>query len=694
MSSDLVLEVLCEQLPIKTMKVACEYIQPKIDREFINKGISYSTSKTFTTPNRIIFTAYNIDQSKGSGKKEVKGPRVSSDEKVISGFLKKVGKESIEELEIREFSGEKFYYSSKVLSSKDLTSEVAEVIQCMIDDFPLHKRMRWGVGTGHWTRPVINVLCVMDGNVLPVSVAGVVANNITYGNLRFANRQHTVTNVVGYLKFLSESMVIVDTEERRKCILEQLNEKISDAKLTYDHNAQMLEDMSSSLEYPKILVGSVDESFSEIPTEVVSCVMVHHQKYVALKNQEGKIVKFASVASVVNDKVIKNHEMVLRARLSDALFLIKKDKENEMNHYVNLLSTIVFRSGLGTLLDKVERMSALAKYCSVWIPHSSMLNAERAAMVSKADLATLVVREFPELQGKMGRYYAKHSGEVDDVCLAIEEHYLPTGQNDPCPKSPIGIAVSIADKVDSLVGLMATEKISSSRDPFALRRTSISLLRVIIENNISIPLDLIVAKAVSMYTRKAWLSKNKNHLLSVDRDALTSNVLSFCYERLKVILKESDLDKEVIDAIVGRFHDIPTVKKKVEVICEYLKTKEGSTVITAYKRAYNIITKESVEWKSDVRPNKRLCKECYEVQLYDQINHHKKLISILMKGSKFSEAMNSLFEFSSFVNAFMDGVRVCDRVNTELYRNRVDLLVSSVNVYNKVLDFSKILGTF
>ncbi|AGZ79254.1 glycyl-tRNA synthetase subunit beta [Anaplasma marginale str. Dawn] len=694
MSSDLILEVLCEQLPTKTIKSAHEYILPRIDKEFSSRRISCDAPKVFATSHRIILIACNVSQNSSNGRKEIKGPRISSDKEVISGFLRKVGKSGVEELEIREVSGEKFYYSSSVLSSKDLTDELTEVIQCMIENFPLHKRMRWGTGTGYWVRPVINVLCVLDGKVLPVSVAGITANNRTFGNLRFSNRKYTVTKAAEYLNFLSENMVIVDVEARRKHILEQLNEQISGTELTYDQNAQILEDMSSNLEYPKVLIGSVDKNFSEIPTEVVSCVMTNHQRYLAIKDQSGKIVKFASAASVVNNMVIKNHEKVLRARLSDALFLIKKDKEHNMDYYVGLLSGVVFKSGLGTLLDKAERISALAKYCSVWIPRSSMLNTERAAMISKADLATLVVREFPELQGKIGRYYAKHSGEEEEVCVAIEEHYLPIGQKDHCPKSPIGIAVSIADKVDSLVGLMATENISGSRDPFALRRTSISLLRVMIENSVSIPLDLMVSKAVSMYMCKARLNKNEGRFLRVDRDALISTILSFCYDRLKVILKESDLDKEVVDAIVGTLHDIPIVKKKVEVICSFLKTEKGKSVITAYRRANNIISKESFDWKLDGKSNKRLCKEDCEIQLYNQIQHYKKLLGSLIKEDKFLEAMESLFEFSSFVNIFMDGVRVCDKMNTELYRNRTRLLVSSVSIYNTVLDFSKIHGTF
>ncbi|MCU7611185.1 glycine--tRNA ligase subunit beta [Anaplasma capra] len=690
MSSDLVFEVLCEQLPIKTTETASEYILPRISKGFSAKGIKYDTAKTLTTPHRIIFIAHNITLEGVGGTKEVKGPKVSSDEKSINGFLKKVKKNSIEELEVREISGEKFYYSSTTNGTLDISSEVTEVIQDMINNFPLHKRMRWGSGVEHWVRPVINVLCVVNDKVLPVSVAGVQANNLTYGNLRFSRNSHTVTTIDDYLGFLSKNMVIADEEERENFIIKQLDEVISGTDLKYDLSDQVLRDLVSNLEYPKILIGEVRGDLQEIPGEVVSCVLTRHQRYLAIKSQSGKIVKFASVASVVNNRAVKTHETVLRARLSDALFLIKKDKEYSIDHYIELLSIIVFKSGLGTLLDKVERMSALAKYCSIWIPRSSMLSAERASMVSKADLATLIVKEFPELQGKIGRYYASYHGESEEVCLAIEEHYLPVNPKDPCPSSPTGIAVSISDKVDSLVGLMAIEKISGSRDPFALRRTAISLLRVILENNICIPLDLIVSKAVSLYSCGARKNKDENFFLRVDKDIITSIVLSFCYERLKVILRDGGLDKEVIDAVVGSIHDVSLVKKKVEVVCSFLKTDKGKETLTSYRRAYNIVSKENISDISNAKCSPKLFVEDSEVSLYNQVKDYKKLLGGLIKENNFVEVMESLFRFSASVSSFMDGVRVCDYKNKELYRNRIGLLAFSINIYHMMLDFSKI----
>ncbi|MGN7678855.1 MAG: glycine--tRNA ligase subunit beta, partial [Anaplasma sp.] len=569
MPCDVVFEILCEQLPVKTIRTALEYVLPQISKGCDARGIKLHSARALATPHRIAFIAHDVVRDENHGKKEIKGPKIPASERALQGFLKKVGKSSVEELEIRNIGSSSFYYSSAAPQKDDLADEVAKVLQEMVNEFPLHKRMKWGDGIGHWVRPVVNVLCVIGGAVQKVSVAGIVANDKTYGSVRFMKDAHVVSGVENYLTFMSKNMILLDQEERKNSIAEQLNQAISKSGLKYDRDDRIFEDLSGMLEHPKVLIGSVDTVLKRVvPEAVVSCVLAKHQRYLALKNSSGSIVKFASVASVVNERSIKTHEMVLGARLSDAAFLIKKDVEHGLDHFVGLLSQIVFKSGLGTLLDKARRISALAKYCAVWIPHASMLHAERASWLAKADLATLVVKEFPELQGVMGRYYASHSGEVEDICVAIEEHYLPVGSKGECPSSPTGIAVAIADKVDSLVGLMATEKTSGSRDPFALRRTSIGLLRVIMENNISIPLDLIVSKAVSLYVCDIK-SGNYSAFSQTNKEAIVSTVLSFCYDRLQVILVEYGIEKEIAGAVVGSLHDVVAVKKKAEITSKY-----------------------------------------------------------------------------------------------------------------------------
>ena len=697
MSLDLVFEILCEQMPRKTLDIALGYVGENIRSGFCRVGIESSEPRVFVTPNRIAVICGDIKVGSSKEKGDVRGPRVDAKPEAIAGFLKKVGKEEVGDLEIRNDSGTDFYYSKlKADDPESLNRKVEEVIQKMVDGFPLHKKMKWGCGEGVWVRPVINVACVLGKGVIPVKVAGMEANNITYGNLRLSKVSHQITGICCYLEFLSNNMVILDHTERKKYILSKVDSLISEDSLQYDEENKIIDELRDMLENPNVLIGSVDRKFTDLPVEVVSCVLIKHQRYLSLFSKNGKILKFASVASVVNERVVKTHEKVLRARLSDAAFLIEKDKQYGLDKYVGDLSKIIFKSELGTVLDKVNRMSALSKYVSVWVPRAPLLSVERASIIAKADLASLMVREFPELQGKMGKYYAQCAGESSEVCDGIEEHYLPTNPNDRCPSSPVGIAVSIGDKVDNIVGLMATEKISGSRDPFALRRSAIALIRVIMENGISIPLDLVVSKSVSLYLCDAKKNKNlKSSFREVDGNTVAFTVLDFCYERLKIILRDAGHNKEIINCVVGEYHDILTVKKKVEAIEEYLGTEKGETILSSYRRIKNVVLKgvtvPYVEKKRWNRCSEKLCVGSCEVGLLRKVKHCEGVLSVQLKQGNFKEAMDTLFEMSYSVRDYMDNVRVHDEQSVEIYKNRINLINWVLDVYHSVIDFSKIL---
>ena len=697
MSLDLVFEILCEQMPRKTLDIAVGYVGESIKSGFCRMGIESTEPIVFVTPNRITLICSDVKIENTKEKEEVKGPRKDAKLEAIAGFLKKVGKNVVEELDVRNVDGTDFYYSRlKVESAAGLNRKVEEVIQKMIDGFPLHKKMKWGRGDGVWVRPLINVACVLGQDIVPVKIAGMVANNITYGNIRLSKLEHKITGIGSYLEFLSNNKVILDQNERRKFILHQINSLISEDNLKYDEEDRIIDELRDMLESPSVLVGDVDRNFTDLPVEVISCVLTKHQRCLSLFNNKGKILKFASVASVVNERVIKTHEMVLRARLADAAFLIEKDKQYGLERYVDDLSKIIFKSELGTVLDKVNRISALSKYVSVWVPRAPLLGVERASKIAKADLASLMVREFPELQGKMGKYYAQCSGEDSEVCDGIEEHYLPTNPNDRCPSSPVGIAVSIGDKVDNIVGLMATEKISGSRDPFALRRSAISLLRVILENGISIPLDLVVSKSVSLYLCDAKKNKNlKSSFQGVDGNTIAFTVLDFCYERFKIILKDEGHNREIINCVVGDCHDILLVKKKIETIEKYLKTEDGETILSAYRRIRNVVVKgvkvptaEKRRWN---RCSEKLCVGIYEIGLLRKAKQCESTLGVQLKNSNFQDAMDTLLDISYSVRDYMDNVRVHDQQSVESYKNRINLIQWVLELYHNVLDFSKVL---
>ena len=698
MSSDLVFEILSEQLPRKTQEDSRAYL-PDIVKNLLEKeGLVSKNICSYATPNRIILLAEKIELNDVNSGSVIKGPRVGSDEKAVNGFLKKVGRERKEELDVICVAGVDFYFCRKKEGKEGSSFEkVRAVMQTVIDRFPLHKKMKWGNGVGEWIRPVVNVLCVLGSKVVPVKVAGCTANNLTYGNLRFRKREHVVSSIEGYLTFLSDNLVIIDQDRRKQHILSCIDQLIEDKSLKYEKEDKIIDELNSMLEFPNILIGDVDESLLWIPKEVTLCVMTKHQRYLSLYNEEGKIVKFATVATVVNDNVRKTNERTLRARLADAAFLIEKDKKLGLEQHVEGLEKIVFKKELGNVLDKAKRITSLASYYAVWIPRASILSVNRAAMLAKADLSTLMVREFPELQGKIGRFYAKEAGEEVEVCDAIEEHYLPKGQGDRVTINPVSIAISLADKVDSLVGLMATETINGSRDPFALRRTAIALLRVIMENSINIPFDLMVARAVALYVAETKKNKNLKATYEVMKSGnIAEKVLDFCYDRLKVILKESFyLDREIINIVVGSCHDIVMAKRKIRIIGDYIKTEDGKMLLTAYRRIKNVVVKKEKSAPFSIKNiwnkcSEKLCVEPCEVDVYHKAKEKEGLLSTLLKENNFLEVMLELTDLSKAVISFMDGVHINNEDSLELHNHRVNLALWVVDLYEMVIDFSLI----
>ncbi|QJC27152.1 glycine--tRNA ligase beta subunit [Anaplasma platys] len=698
MSSDLVFEILCEQIPKKTQEDARVFVT-EMTKDLLGKvGLQGSKVETYTSPNRISLLVAGIEVVEKNESGDIRGPRVGSAEIAIKGFLKKVGKEKKEDLEIRRVAGVDFYFGK--IEKKDYSlplEKVRSVLQEIVDKFPLHKRMKWGKGRGEWIRPVINVLCIFGGEVVPVRVAGVEANGLTYGNLRFQRTAHTVKGMADYLSFLEQNLVIVDHEKRKKHIIDGIDKLIGERDLKYEKEDKIIDELNSMLEYPHVVLGRVDESFHWVPKEVTLCVMMKHQRYLALCDKEGRIVKFATVATVVNERVVKTHEMTLRARLADAAFLIEKDKSTGLEQYVEHLEKIVFKKELGNVLEKVRRVTSLANYFAVWVPRAPILSVNRAAMLAKADLATLMVREFPDLQGKMGRYYAAISGEDKEVCTAIEEHYHPRWQRDRVPVNPVAIAISLADKVDSLVGLMATENITGSRDPYALRRLSISLLRVILENSINIPLDLMVAKSVALYVADTKKKKNLRSTFEVmGGGKITEKVLDFCYDRLKVLLRDVfELDREIINIVVGSCHDVVVVKRKIRIIGDYIKTEEGQLILTAYRRIKNVVEKRESGTPFRIpkiwnKCSEKLCVESCEIEVYKKAKECESLLNSLLKENNFSESLLVLVDLSKAVQAFMDGVLINSEDAPELRTNRENLALWLVEIYNAVVDFSQI----
>ncbi|WP_196492738.1 glycine--tRNA ligase subunit beta [Ehrlichia ruminantium] len=701
MPIELLFECLSEEVPSEVQSSAYLYVDDYIKKELNKNNISFSSVRVFATPNRISICISDIVNNSLNNTLKIKGPKVSSNKVAIDGFLRKVGK-NIDDLIICKVGNDDFYYAD--ISNNNETSTEAifiSIIENMLHNFPWDKKMRWGAGKTYWIRPIINLLCILEGKVLPIKFANITANNKSRGNKYTHEEFFEVKNFDSYISQLRNANVILCQEERLNFIFNQIRNLTENTNLVCEENIKLINKLNGILEYPLVIMGNVDEKFSELPKELVLSVMHNYQKYLAVFT-DNKITNFITISTISNDNVVQGHTNVLNARLVDASFLIKKDMEYNIEYYVEKLKNIVFHAKLGSVFEKVNRIIALSKYISIWIPHSSLIKVERAAKLSKFDLATLAVKEFPELQGIMGGYYASHFGELPEISESIVSYYEPTNQNKESPSSPIAITLSISDKIDNLVGMVvAGEQVTGSRDPFSMRRMAISIIRVILENNINIPIKLLIEKSVSLYSNKLIEKKAIKKIKDVisrtnKKKNIVSYVLEFCLNRFITILKDCDIREDIIKAVLDnrKLNNLLLIKKEVIALNSYIDTENGKEIAKAYKRLHNIIVKgSSISSIVKYKCNKRLFLTSEEINLYKEAIYQKNNIKRLLKDKKFYESLDSLYSLSCRVNNFMDNIKVNDNTKEALYKNRFSLIKTAFCVFNLVASFDKVKNT-
>ncbi|MBC6685921.1 glycine--tRNA ligase subunit beta [Wolbachia pipientis] len=694
MSLQLLFECLSEEIPPRMQNVAATQVKSCIANVFNKNNVKFTSMEVFVTARRITLFVDNINalELKDSNN-EVKGPNINAPKIAIEGFLRKYQKNE-EDLLVRKVNNEDFYFIKRESCSFNIREFLKNQLEEMLKNFSWLKSMRWGEGKERWVRPIKNILCVLNDEIIPVSFAGITASNTTYGH-RFLSSDAALTIKApkDYFELLEKNSVILQLDKRKQFILDQINKFTKEQNLQLEKNDYLLNELTGLIEWPIVLFGEVNQEKSfGLPKEVILSIINTQQKYLALSNGQ-RISYFVTVVNVNNDKVVKGHERILEARLADAQFLISQDKKENLDHYVKKLDSILFHAYLGSVGEKVKRITALSKYIAIFIPHASLIKVERAAYLAKADLATSIVREFPELQGVMGEYYASYFQEDREIVEAITEHYKPIRSEQEYPKSPTAIAVAIADKVDSLVGLIAAgEKISGSYDQFGLRRMTIGIMRTILENNLHIPIRLMIDKSVSLYSRLLF-NKNTTSVDKPNRKQISELVFRFCLERFKVILKNRDIRQDIIDSILHKIdiNDLLTAEKQTVILDRYLSTPEGEQILSTYKRVSNMMSKVR---KSDgttysASYGERFLIENEEIVLSNCAITACKNIKQAIKNNHFNAALDELAGFAPFINQFMDNVKInCD--SNELRRNRLSLLASIVSTFHLVADFNLI----
>lgn len=708
--AELLFELLSEEIPARLQAPAAEDLRRLVCGRLTGANLAFSEARSYVTPRRLTLVVEGLPTQQPDVTEERRGPRVDAPEQAIAGFLKANGLRSAKEAEQRETAKGTFYFATRVKAGLPTESALAEILEQTLDTFPWPRSMRWGHGDVRWVRPLRSILAIFAGktlvfeynlrraNVIAPAARGAAtsdesleAGKKTVGHRFLAPRPFAVRRFGDYQAKLRDAKVILDPAERQAEILRQAKRRASRAKLTLKADQALLDEVTGLVEWPVVLMGRIDDRFMDLPPEVLTTSMRTHQKYLALLDGDdrlaGRFLVVANMETPDNGKtIIDGNERVLRARLADARFFWDQDRKVPLASRAAGLEEIVFHEKLGTLDQKVDRMQALATALVDYIPGAEKDLVRSAARLAKADLVTGMVGEFPELQGTMGRYYALHDGEDPAVAQAIAEHYSPLGPNDVCPSAPTSVAVALADKIDTLVGFFAIgERPTGSKDPYALRRAALGVIRLIVENRLRLPL----LKAFHSASRSAPAAARESWR------RVSDELLAFFVDRLKVALRDRGIRHDLISAIfaLGGEDDLVRLLARVDALARFLEGDDGANLLVAYRRAANIVRieekKDGARYDSEV--DSALFIEEEERRLSTALVSTEKAARDAQAKEDFAGAMAALASLREPVDVFFDKVTV-NSDDPQLRVNRLRLLSRIRRTLDRVADFSKIEG--
>jgi glycyl-tRNA synthetase beta chain len=688
---DLLLEFFSEEIPARMQARAAEDLKKLVTDKLVEAGLTYEGAKAFATPRRLALAVTGVPVRQPDVKEERKGPRVGAPDNAIAGFLKAAGLASIDQAKVQEDKRGNFYLAMIEKPGKAAIDVIAGIVPEVAKNFPWPKAMRWGEASAEpgalsWVRPLHAVVALFgpeteEPDVVPFALDGIASGDTTYGHRFMAPGPIKVRRLDDYVKKLERAKVVVDAARRAEMIR-------ADAKnLAFAQGFELVEDdgllaeVAGLVEWPVVLMGSFDEAFLSIPPEVIRATIRNNQKCFVVRAQgSGKLAnKFVLVANIEasdgGKAIIAGCERVIRARLSDAKFFYEADLRVRLEDRLPKFEHIVFHEKLGTQAERIARIVALAGHLAP-IVGADVAKAERAALLCKADLLTDVVGEFPELQGLTGRYYAEAQGEDAAIAQAIEDHYRPKGPDDLVPSDPVAVAVALADKVDMLAGFWAIdEKPTGSKDPYALRRAALGVIRIALNNKLRMRLLAIFAKAHK----------------SVD----SSDLLSFFADRLKVQLREQGARHDLVDAVFAPDgqDDLALVVRRIEALAKFLDTDDGKNLLAGYKRATNILRIEERKDKHEYTgvPDAKLFQQAEEKSLANAIGATKREADAAVTREDFAAAMAAIAKLRPFVDAFFDKVTV-NVDDAALRANRLRLMNEIREATRAVADFSKIEG--
>ncbi len=689
--AELLLELCSEEIPARMQARAADDLKRLVLAALKETGLEPESATSYVTPRRLTLVAEGLPAAQPDVSEERRGPRTGAPDKAVDGFAKSAGVPR-DRLVEQETGKGTFYYAHIDKKGRPTAEVVAEIVAQAIRDFQWPKSMRWGAGALRWVRPLHSVVCVLDGAVVNFEIDGIKSGKTTRGHRFMGAHEISVSDFADYQSQLRDGFVMLDRDERRQIIATQAASLAEAAGLELVPDEELISEIAGLVEWPVVLIGTIDDGFMSVPHEVLRSSMRGHQKYLSLLDPKSKALaaRFVVVANLVAEdggrEIILGNERVLRARLSDAKFFWDIDRASTLDERVVSLSGVVFHRKLGSVGDKVARLEALSQLLCEFVPGADPKVAIRAAHLAKADLVTGMVGEFADLQGIMGRYYALNDGETDNVADAIASHYAPQGPSDACPSAPVPVVVALADKIDTLALFFAIdEKPTGSKDPFALRRAALGVIRLTLENDLHLPLRELFMTAI----------KAANIECESSPEVIAEELLAFFADRLKVHLREKGVRHDLITALfsLGDEDDLVRLLARVDALGAFLVGEDGSNLLAAYKRASNIVRieekKDGVQYNGEVESG--TFDQAEEIALHERLILVDGMASKANKEDDFNGVMSALAQLRQPVDSFFENITV-NADDPRLRKNRLNLLSAIRATLESVADFSKIEG--
>ena len=684
--ADLLIELFSEEIPAGLQAPAAQNLKKLLTNGMVEAGLTYANASAFHTARRLTLVVEGLLDASPTVQEERKGPKVGAPEQAIDGFLRGAGL-SMDDLEVRDDKKGQVYFAKITKPGRPAAEIVAEVLEATIRNFPWPKSMRWGSGSLRWVRPLQSILCVLSNeaevSVVPLDVDGIKAGNQTRGHRFMAPDAFAVSGFEDYETKLKRAKVILRADERQAAIWQEAQTQAFALGQSVVEDTGLLAEVAGLVEWPVVLMGQIDEEFLDLPPEVLKTSMKEHQKFFSVSNPKtGRIERFVTVANIEaadqGATILKGNQKVLAARLADAKFFWENDLREAkagMGNWKAALENVTFHNKLGSQAARIKRIAALARDLAPVVGADPDM-AEQAALVAKADLSSQMVYEFPELQGLMGRYYAEKAGMSADIAAACEAHYSPLGPSDDVPTAPVSVAVALADKLDMLTGFWAIdEKPTGSKDPFALRRAALGVIRLTLDNHLTLPLA--------------------DRLAAADAGAGAADLLGFFQDRLKTYLRDRGIRHDVIDACIAmpQSDDLALLVKRAEALQGALGTDDGENLIQGFKRANNILSqaeeKDGVEYSfgADVK----YAENEAEKVLFAALDSADKTIQPAMATQDFAAAMAAMATLRGPIDAFFEAVKI-NADSALVRRNRLNLLSRIRTTCLSVADLTKVEG--